>query len=370
MGISNSFVTELDAFSRSASGAFLKLSDGRIMYAYNHFLGTGWNDDHPANIGCVLSNDGGYTWTEEGTDLVGLADHAGAVNVMTPSLLRMANGDIGLFYLVRKGFHDCRLYLRRSNDEGRSWGAAVCCIPAPGYYVVNNERVVRLSSGRILVPANYHRMRGEDRDDWASLDYRGLSLFLISDDDGHTWRESTDWLSIPTSRSKSGLQESGIIEKQSGVVWAWSRTDLGRQYETFSFDGGETWTTPEPSVFASPCSPLSMKRFPRDGSLLAAWNPTPKHAIGWHGGRYAHGTGTYVKEDRTPLVLAVSFDDGSTWSEPVVLEDDPAKGFDYPSILFDDNRVVVAYRVIYRDQKRTTRIRVLDWTDIMPNDHE
>jgi hypothetical protein len=113
-----------------------------------------------------------------------------------------------------------------------------------------------------------------------------------------------------------------------------------------------------------------MKRFPGDGSLLAAWNPTPKHAIGWHGGRYAHGTGTYVKEDRTPLVLAVSLDDGSTWSEPVVLEDDPAKGFDYPSILFDENRVVVAYRVIYRDQKRTTRIRVLDWPDIMAGDHE
>jgi hypothetical protein len=53
-----------------------------------------------------------------------------------------------------------------------------------------------------------------------------------------------------------------------------------------------------------------------------------------------------------------------------MLEDDPAKGFDYPSILFDENRVVVAYRVIYRDQKRTTRIRVLDWPDIMAGDHE
>ena len=37
------------------------------------------------------------------------------------------------------------------------WSKAVRCIPAPGYFVLNNDRVVQLSTGRLVLPAAFHR---------------------------------------------------------------------------------------------------------------------------------------------------------------------------------------------------------------------
>lgn len=61
------------------------------------------------------------------------------------------------------------------------------------------------------------------------------------------------------AHSSSGLQEPGVVELKNGVLWAWARTDLGRQYEMFSMDGGEHWSDSQPSWFTGPCSPLSVK---------------------------------------------------------------------------------------------------------------
>ena len=68
-----------------------------------------------------------------------------AVNIMSLSFLEMANGDIGLFYLVRQTYTHMRMYLRRSADGGNTWSDRVLCMPEDGYYVVNNDRVRRFS---------------------------------------------------------------------------------------------------------------------------------------------------------------------------------------------------------------------------------
>jgi hypothetical protein len=115
----------------------------------------------------------------------------------------------------------------------------------------------------------------------------------------------------------------------------WMRTDVGCQYESYSTDRGGIWTMPAPSRFTSPDSPLSMKRVPGSGKLLAVWNPIPNY-----NGRefiYAYG-------GRTPLVLATSADEGKTWSGYKVIEDDPDAGFCYTAIHFtDDGHVLLAY---------------------------
>ena len=92
----------------------------------------------------------------------------------------MKNNDIGLFYIIKRGW-DVKLYLRRSSDEGITWGDASCCIPSTGFFVVDNDRIVRLSSGRLVIPASLHRIRGKDFNDF---DVRGTIIFFYSDDDG------------------------------------------------------------------------------------------------------------------------------------------------------------------------------------------
>ena len=318
---------------RNSEGAFIDLRDGRIMFIYSQFIADSHRDTAPACLAVTYSSDRGETWSEP-QQILSSADDNNAMNIMSVSLLRMQDDSIGLVYFVRHGFHDGRVRLRRSYDEGQTWGEPTICIPAVGYYVTNNDRVVRLSCGRIIVPGGFHRCRGEDGGMWTAFDSRSTTYYFYSDDDGKSWKESTPCY-MPTVNSTSGLQEPGLIELKNGVLWGFARTDLGRHYEMFSFDRGETWTVPQASRFTGPSSPLSMKRDPRNGNLIAVWNPIPQY-LGqerfpeWNGGR-------------TPQVTSVSADDGKTWSEPLVLDDDPRSGYCYTAIHFVGDDMLLAY---------------------------
>ena len=160
-------------------------------------------------------------------------------------------------------------------------------------------------------------------------------VFFYSDDDGYTWKQAEDKCSIPYhSYNKAGLQEPGLIELKDGFLWAWARTELGRQYEIFSFDNGEHWTASQPSRFTSPNSPLSMKR-DSAGRIYAIWNPIPEY-----NGRKIPD---YFTGGRTPYVLAVSDDNGKTFSDPIIFEDDEDAGYCYCAIYFTDEKMLLAY---------------------------
>lgn len=318
---------------RNSEGAFLRLLDGRLMFAYSRFVGPSGGDDAPACIVARYSGDGGRSWGGP-DEVLFRQEQFGARNIMSVSLMRMADASLGLYFVLRRGWHDCRLHLFRSVDDGRSWAKPVCCIPALGYYVTNNDRVVRLSSGRIVVPGNFHRMKGESTEDWKSFDGRGAGMFFLSDDDGRSWREAAQFCAMSHPQSTSGLQETGIVELESGILWAHFRTDMGCHYESCSLDGGESWGEARPSRFSGPCSPLCVKRMP-DGRLLAVWNPIPLYQTrerkAWSWGR-------------TPLACAVSADDGRGWGEPALIEDGAdGGGYCYTAIHFEEDAVLLAY---------------------------
>jgi sialidase-1 len=317
---------------RNSEGAFIELSDGRLMFVYSHYIGDSYADDAAAAIAKCYSSDRGETWSQR--QIIVMPDEHKVRNIMSVSLLRMKNGDIGLFYLIRYGWHDMRLHLRRSSDEGETWGEPICCINAPGYFVTNNDRVVRLSSGRLIIPAARHNKLRDSEAGSRQWDSKAVSYFYYSDDDGYTWNEARNFTALNSFHTASGLQEPGVVELKNGVLWAWARTDLGTQYEMFSIDSGESWTSPEPSVFTSPCSPLSMKRIPKNGYLFAVWNPIPNYQTR----AIVRGSG-----GRTPLVAAVSKDEGKTWDNFVIVEDDPDAGYCYTAIYFIDDAVLLAY---------------------------
>jgi hypothetical protein len=115
---------------RNSEGAFLKLKDDRLLFIYSKFVGGTWSDDASACLAARFSADEGETWSDDKI-IISPQEHM-ALNTMSVSLVRMMNGDIGLFYLIRYGWHDMRLHLSRSSDEGKTWDKPTCCIPNPG----------------------------------------------------------------------------------------------------------------------------------------------------------------------------------------------------------------------------------------------
>ena len=323
------FLTAKDGNPRNGEGSFLRIDKNTIMYAYSKFRGNDWNDYCPADIYAIYSYDEGETWQDERL----IVKHD-SKNVMCASLLRFSNGDIGTFYLKKDEETDsCVIYVIRSSDNGKTWSEPTRCIQEDKYFVTNNDRVIKLKNGRILIPANYHAFVKDAPD--KSVTSVGIFNIFASDDDGYTWYKLSDNIEIPEKESQSGLQESGLYQRETGEIIAWSRTDMGFQYECISYDDGKTWTTQQPKkTFTSPCSPMSMKKVCSD-KVVAVFNPIPNYTT-----RELQNARSW---GRTPYVCAVSEDDGIEFDKFFYLEDDETNGYCYAAIFDGCDYFLVAY---------------------------
>ncbi len=313
---------------RNSEGAFLTLADGRILFAFSRFKGKDAADHAASDIYALFSDDDGETFGNC-TPLLTCEEERG-INIMSVSLMHMNNGDIGIFYLLKETKRQVRMFHRRSKDNGKTWGQRVLCTPMDGVLVVNNDRVLRLSNGNLFIPVANHVLTEDFYEEYAEF------RCFYSEDDGATWQQSPGRCSMPyLANSGSGLQEPGVLELQPGILWGWARTDLGRQYEMFSFDYGMTWSNCQPSRFTGPKSPLSMKMNEK-GVLYSIWNPIPEY----NGRKTIEGV--YLG-GRNPYVIAASKDLGKRFSEPIAFETDELSGYCYSAIHFHKDSMLLAY---------------------------
>lgn len=295
---------------RNSEGDFARLRDGSILYIYTHYNGKGSGDHDEAMLASRISRDEGRTWSKK--DKTEILNH-GRMNVMSVSLLRLDDGRLALFYLLKNSGDDCRPVMRISSDEGKNWSSPRTCIEDKdiGYYVLNNARAVQLSSGRIVLPLACHKRKGMKNSSAA-----GEIMALLSDDRGKSWRFSKDTL---VTRTLDGrlvtTQEPGVVELKDGRLLMWMRTTDHTQFAAWSKDGGETWTKAVPWNLNSPNSPATVKRL-KNGDLVAIWNDHGGHPefkdVSVMAPRYK-GTGAWSNGQRTPLTIAVSKDEGVSW---------------------------------------------------------
>ena len=299
---------------RNSEGDFIRLKNGEILYVYTHYYGTSPNDEAPAYLASRRSADGGETWTAE-DDIV--LPNEGKLNTMSVTLRRLPDGRIALFYLVNETSSDCRPYLRISDDEGKSWGDRIALVSDPSYNVVNNDRVAILDGGRILVPVARHPWNGGGAR--PGIRRRADIFCLVSDDGGATWREGNR----APNPDEIMFQEPGVCELSDGRVLMNIRTDAGSQYFAYSSDGGQSWSSPIPSVLDSPLSPALIKRIPGSDDLLAVWNPKREGVTGRKGSRAFMSYGR-LNPDGTELLgrrflVGVLDSDEQNWQYPAVL---------------------------------------------------
>jgi len=321
-------------YPRYGEGSLVELKDGRLFLCYTRFE-RGSHDNSLADIVARTSKDNGATW---GRTRVLVGRDEAKENVMSASILRLKSGDLLLLYVRKNGWGDCNAYVRRSTDEFKTLGEPVCVTGTKGYHVVNNDRAVQLSTGRIVVPAALHPCRDGTRKTWTPY---GRPRVFVSDDNGKTWRLAG---LVPTPKRKVMLQEPGIVERKNGRLRMWMRTDAGCQYESVSDDAGHTWTTPKPGKIQSPLSPASIRRVPWTGDLMLVWND--------HSGDHSYPKDQPRYRDRSPVCAAISTDDGKTWRKSRVIENDLSGCFAYFSITFLDDRALVGY---FSKKKGATR---------------
>ena len=133
---------------RNSEGDFISLNDGRLLFVYTHFTG-GSGDNSNAHLAARFSEDSGKTWTKEDLTIV---PNEGGMNIMSVSLIRLNSNKIALFYLRKNSETDCLPIMRISSDEAKTWSKPILCVDEPGYYVMNNDRVVKLKNGRMMAP--------------------------------------------------------------------------------------------------------------------------------------------------------------------------------------------------------------------------
>ena len=338
---------------RNGEGAFIELKNGSIMFGFTEFTANDWEDDVEARISYIISSDNGETWSNK---KVLFEKPQNAKNIMSLSFLRMNNGDLGVFYIVKNLDGTDKIVFTRSTDEGLTWSEPVnCmeCLEEQDYFVLNNDRVIKLKNNRILFSVAKHTVLNTNKDFEP-----GEIHFFFSDDDGNSWRKTNQVFKCPFPQNPDGYEEPGLFQFEDGKIWCYIRTGLGFQYECFSEDNGETFSVPEPNLFfSSACSPMIVKDCGEN--TVAIFNPVPEHILRKESEPWG----------RTPFVMAVSDDNGKTFSKENLfyIEDDLSNGYCYPAIYAGEAYMLVAY---YHSNNtgiclNSTKIIKIDYSEIM-----
>ena len=313
---------------RNSEGAFIRAGRGEILFAYSRYHGESCHDHAACDIALIVSRDEGETWSEP--RVIVPAATFGVQNVMSVSAVKQLNGDIAFYFLIKENDFSTTLG-RAVSDDGENFRLERCGARFPkAYYIVNNDRIVRLANGSLVAPAAFISIQENRTGEHCAC----RTTCLISEDDGACFHKA-DFTLFTTDRVNVdfGLQEPGILARADGSLYLWMRTGYGRQYEAVSWGDINAFEGPQPSIFTSPDSPMQMKSF--DGVTYVIYNPVPHYD-----GR-VEPKGSW---GRTPFVIRKSTDGAKTFGPLNVIENEPARGYCYPAIFQTaDGHFLLAY---------------------------
>lgn len=194
------------------------------------------------------------------------------------------------------------------DDLGRLWclwnlnGVHAMFIENPDGPIEN----VRVSEPRIIMPYNLSSVPVLLSDGTygacleSQLNFRQEARFYVSEDKGVTWKYRGCCVS---SSNKKNWHEGRVVELSDGTLFWVTRLDAENGYEqSWSYDGGYTWT-PNRVDTQFPYISCGSKYFQftlKSGALF-----------------FVHSAS---KASRTNITAYLSYDDGKTWSDGLLLD--------------------------------------------------
>ncbi|MCK5802480.1 MAG: FAD-dependent oxidoreductase [Lentisphaeria bacterium] len=303
------FVFEQDRFFASCHASTLvELPSGDVVAAW--FAGTKESADD-VDIWSAILHDGEWTEPRKVAELEGAP--------LWNPVLCLHDDTLFLFYRFGRKIIHWESMLTTSADGGRTWSE-----PAPlpsGFLGPIKNKPIRMSGGLWLCGSSV-----ETETEW----FCRMELF-----DGGT-REWIHAVDIKVPDCLRGIIQPAVWESAPGQVHALMRSTLGHVIRADSADGGRTWSTPVATDIPNNNSGIDIAKL-RDSSLVLCLNPVAKD---WGA--------------RTPLALWRSFDNGQTWPETFVLEDEPGE-YSYPAVIATS----VGVATVYTHKRKQIRYRVI-----------
>jgi predicted neuraminidase len=253
----------------------------------------GGEHERAPDVGIWVSRKLDSSWTEPVEVANGVQADGKREPCWNPVLFQPAQGPLLLFYKVGPSPSKWWGMLRTSTDAGKTWSDARR-LP-DGILGPIKNKPVQLPNGDLLCPTS------TENSGWRVHFERTVDL-------GKNW---TSVSPAPPSEGKEieAIQPS-ILFHADGRLESVGRTKAGRIFETWSSDGGKSWSPLALTQLPNPNSGIDAVTL-KDGRQLIVYNHTPK--------------------GRSPLNVAVSRD-GKDWQAALVLESDSGE-YSYPAVI-------------------------------------
>ncbi len=281
----------------------LPLDDGSVIAAW--FGGSSESDDDVKILTSVRGTDGKW-----GEPIRVSADPN--VAHWNPVLFQNDDGTITLYFKVGKDTEYWKTYYSVSTD-GKNWAAPRELVPGDnsgGRGPVKNKPI-RLKNGTILAPGS------------TELGGKYRCFVDMSTDNGKTWNRTPEINSSFLRFFKVPMIQPTLWESKDGSVHMFTRTKVGKIYRSDSYDGGKTWCTAYPTNLPNNNSGIDLDT-DDSGRIFLVYNPVGIPGI------------------RTPLTLAVSLDDGKTFTKIKTFETGLAE-YSYPAVVVKGDTIHITY---------------------------
>jgi predicted neuraminidase len=292
-------------------------TQGGLLAAW--FAGT---QEGASDVGIWTSRRVNGAWSPPAEVATGAQADGKRYPCWNPVLFSLTDGRIALFYKVGPSPQAWWGMVRHSRDDGRTWSDAVR-LPDGVLGPIKNKPV-RLSDGTIIAGSSVESSAG-----WRVH-------FERSTDGGTTWTV----VHPPASTLEINAIQPSILMYPGARLQAVGRSQEKRIFETWSSDGGKSW------------SPLALTSLPNPNSGIDAVTLADLRQLVV----YNHTT-----QGRSPLNVAVSTD-GKTWEAALVLED-AAGEYSYPAVIQTADGLV---HVTYTWKRQTIKHVVLDPAKLSP----
>lgn len=230
-----------------------------------------------------------------------------------PVLFQVPNGELLLFYKVGSSPSEWWGMLKRSVDGGHTWSVAER-LPEDILGPIKN-RPFLTSDGRLICPSSTEVNPNE-----------GWRLhFEITPDLGKSWLITP---SITDPKELNAIQPSILMYGNDNTLQAIARSKDGGVVDSWSYDGGRTWSDVKSTELPNPNSGTDATTT-SEGLQVLIYNHCERPEGKWSG-------------QRSPLNIGISVD-GIKWHNIVELENEKGE-YSYPAVVqAEDGKIHITY---------------------------